>query len=107
MARVEALNLVNFTGGLNLRADAFELAENESPDMLNVDIDPRGGFFSRKGWERWNSTPIASPWDPRSMFTHTLANGTEHVFVSNNGVLWESTNGSFSTVQVSAVDVAA
>ena len=105
MARVEALNLVNFTGGLNLRADAFELSENESPDMLNVDIDPRGGFFSRKGWERWNSAAIASPWDPRSMFVHTLANGTDHVFVANNGVVLESTNGSFSTVQVGGVDV--
>lgn len=105
MARVEALNLVNFTGGLNLRADAFELGDDESPDMLNVDIDPRGGFFSRKGWERWNSAAIATPWDPRSMFVHTLANGTDHVFVSNNGVLLESTNGTFSTVQVSAVNV--
>lgn len=105
MSRVEALNLVNFTGGLNLRADAFELGENESPDMLNVDIDPRGGFFSRKGWEQWNSASIATPWDPRAMFVHTLANGTDHVFVANNGVLLESTNGSFSTVQVSAADV--
>lgn len=105
MSRVEALNLVNFTGGLNLRADAFELGETESPDMLNVDIDPRGGFFSRKGWERWNSTAIGSPWDPRSMFVHTLANGTDYVFLSNDGGLLQSTNGSFSAVQVSSVDV--
>ena len=25
-----------FTGGLNLRSDQFNLAENESPDLLNV-----------------------------------------------------------------------
>lgn len=104
--RVEALNLVDFTGGLNLRADAFELGDNESPDMLNVDIDPRGGFYSRKGWERWNSSAIASPWDPRSMFVHTLASGTDYVFVANDGKLLVSTNGTFSTVQESAVDVA-
>lgn len=39
----------DFRGGLNLRADAFELAPNESPDMLNVDIDPRGGVEQRQG----------------------------------------------------------
>ena len=33
----------DFTGGLNLRADQFQLSKNESPDMLNVEIDPRGG----------------------------------------------------------------
>jgi hypothetical protein len=103
MSRVQALNLVDFTGGLNLRADAFELAENESPDIVNVDIDPRGGFFSRKGWERWNSSDIAAVWDPRSMFVHQLANGTEYVFVANDGEVLESTNGTFSVVETSGL----
>ena len=35
--------LENFSGGLNLRSDQFNLAPNESPEMLNVDVDPRGG----------------------------------------------------------------
>ena len=33
----------DFRGGLNLRADQFNIAENESPAMLNVEVDPRGG----------------------------------------------------------------
>lgn len=37
--------LESFSGGLNLRADQFDLEENESPDMLNVSIDPRGGLL--------------------------------------------------------------
>lgn len=45
---VQVLNYADFTGGLNMRADAFQLAPNESPDLLNVDIDPRGGFRLRK-----------------------------------------------------------
>lgn len=45
--RIEALR--DFTGGLNLRSDAFELAPNESPDLLNCDVDPRGGVQMRKG----------------------------------------------------------
>ncbi len=52
------LNLADFTGGLNLRADAFELKDNESPEMLNVDVDPRGGVRSRRGWVRYNGTAI-------------------------------------------------
>lgn len=43
----------DFTGGLNYRADAFQLADNESPDLLNVNIDPRGGFSSRAGMRRY------------------------------------------------------
>ena len=33
----------DFTGGLNLRADQFNLGVSESPTLLNVDVDPRGG----------------------------------------------------------------
>ena len=41
--------LESFSGGLNLRSDQFNLAQNESPDLLNVDVDPRGGVRLRKG----------------------------------------------------------
>ena len=56
--RLQPLDLMDFTGGLNLRKNQFQLAENESPDLLNVDIDPRGGFYTRKGWQRWNDDDI-------------------------------------------------
>ena len=106
MSRVQALNLVDFTGGLNLRADAFELGDSESPDIVNVDIDPRGGFFSRKGWERWNSSSIAATWDPRSMFVHEIANGTDYVFVANDGGVLVSTNGAFDPVEIGLSPIA-
>lgn len=48
----------DFTGGLNFRADQFQLAANESPSMLNVEVDPRGGISSRGGMTRINSTPV-------------------------------------------------
>lgn len=57
--RLQPLNLVDFTGGINLRADAFQLGENESPSMLNVEVDPRGGFHTRRGWESVNAIPIS------------------------------------------------
>ena len=47
--RTQLYTLRDFTGGLNLVSDTFRLAENESPDLLNVDIDRRGGFQVRRG----------------------------------------------------------
>jgi hypothetical protein len=92
--RLEPINLIDYTGGLNLRASQFQLAENESPDMLNVDIDPRGGFYTRKGWQRWNETDIVDPgvdpWHPRHAFVHTWANGTQEVYVTNDHKLYSA-----------------
>lgn len=52
MARnIQSVALRNFTGGLNLRADQFQLDASETPDALNVDMDPRGGVRLRKGIE--------------------------------------------------------
>jgi len=57
----------DFTGGLNLRADQFQLGQNESPRLLNVEIDPRGGVFSRGGMRRMNTT-FAGTWNPKDLF---------------------------------------
>lgn len=48
-APIQVTNLVDFTGGLNLGSDTFKLGKTESPDMMNVDIDQRGGFQLRSG----------------------------------------------------------
>lgn len=67
-ARLQALNLDEFTGGLQTFGSQFNIAPNQSPDMLNIEIDPRGGFRTRKGWARWNSadainvTTITTPY---------------------------------------------
>jgi hypothetical protein len=58
MSRLQPINLVDFTGGLNARRSQFTLADNESPALLNVEIDPRAGFYTRKGWNRWNADDI-------------------------------------------------
>lgn len=55
---LQLLRTDDFTGGLNLRANAFQLGKNESPDLLNVDIDPRGGFASRVGAEQLTTDPL-------------------------------------------------
>lgn len=60
--RTQLHTLRDFTGGLNLVADTFRLQENESPDLLNVDIDRRGGFQVRRGvYPFTDSTLSAAP----------------------------------------------
>lgn len=56
MARAQTWSQRDFTGGLNLRSDQFQLGDNESPEILNMDIDPRGGIRTRRGF-----TPYATP----------------------------------------------
>ena len=96
--RLEPLNLMDFTGGLNLRKNQFQLGENESPDLLNVDIDPRGGFYTRRGWQRWNDDDIIDientpeVWHPRNAFVHTLANAEQVVYVTNNHLMYSATD---------------
>ena len=108
--RTIPINLTNFTGGLNLRADAFELGDGESPSMLNVDIDPRGGFVARKGWTNWSSGKItAGTWNPRTIFIHELSDGSERVYVANDGKLLATATGvvPFTTQQAAGTDVVA
>jgi hypothetical protein len=38
MAKIRVRELKDFTGGLNFRADQFQLADNESPDMLMLKL---------------------------------------------------------------------
>jgi hypothetical protein len=92
--RLEPVNLVDFSGGLNLRENQFQLAENESPEMHNITIDPLGGIYSRRGWERWNDADIASDvgWDPRRAFLHSVSTGTDHVYIAANSLLYVADN---------------
>jgi hypothetical protein len=56
---------VAFDGGLNLRDAPGELQDNESPDMMNMTLDERGGIVKRLGSQRDNSASInnSTPWN--------------------------------------------
>jgi hypothetical protein len=96
--RLEPLNLVSYVGGLNLRADQFQLADDESPDMLNVDIDPRGGFYTRRGWQRWNeqsivdleARPTQPDFQPRNAFLHVHANDGQWIYIVEKNLLYSA-----------------
>ena len=90
--RLEPINLVDFTGGLNLRRNQFQLNANESPEMINMTVDPLGGIYTRLGWERWNGpdiVPEGAAWDPRRAFLMQLSDGTDIVYIAaNHKVYW-------------------
>jgi hypothetical protein len=90
MTRLQGQSIRDFTGGLNIRENSFQLADNESPAMLNVFVDPRGGFFTREGWVRWNDDNIAGPWDPRNAMLHQYSDGTFAVYLTNDGKVWRA-----------------
>jgi hypothetical protein len=86
MTRLQELGFTDFTGGLNVRdSRSFQIADNESPQMLNMRADERLGVYTRKGMARWNATPVVASgvWNPRSAHDHLFADGTMVVFVTN------------------------
>ena len=92
----------DFSGGLNLRSDQFQLADNESPKMLNVEIDPRGGVFSRGGMTRINSTGVSGTWDPQKLYAFSGDGTAPNVMLVNSTKVYKSTGGNFTTLQYSA-----
>ena len=100
MAQILLERYDDFTGGLNLRADQFLLAKNESPDMLNVEIDPRGGVFSRGAMQRLNTTAVAGTWAPDKL--HAFYGSTSTVMLANSTKVYRSTGGNFSTLAYSS-----
>ena len=106
MAQLKTVRQDDFTGGLNLRADQFQLAPNESPRMLNVEIDPRGGVFNRGAMRRINTSPVTLNWEPEVLMQFSGATdnyimlGTGNVGMNVGGV-FHSTGSDFSDLGVS------
>ena len=82
----------DFTGGLNFRADQFNLEYNESPALLNVEVDPRGGVRRREGIGKINNTVLP---DIISLMTHyesgqnqilaaSFDSGQSQIYYNNN-----------------------
>ncbi len=94
MARnIKLQNVKDFTGGLNLRADAFELAVNESPDLLNVDIDPRGGVEQRNGV----TTPSMTINNPNLLTVNESTAMTAVAGTATNGTVTRDTVNTYTS----------
>ena len=101
---MRAFAIEDFTGGLNLRADVFNLNSNESPDLLNVDIDPRGGVFQRRGLQRWGSTNVAGVLPQNWGTSQNLwfwESATPQMLLSANDTVYYSDDGTFADTTIS------
>jgi hypothetical protein len=109
--RLQPLNLTDFAGGLNLRDNTFQLQTNESPEMNNISIDPLGGIYSRKGWDRWNGPdivdPVVVPWDPRRSHLSQLSDGTDVIYIASDNKLYSGPATSGTTITNLGVTVTA
>ena len=109
-SRLQPINLDDFNGGVNFRESQFTLGDDESPEMLNMEIDVRGGIKTRKGWSRWNATdivgtPTSSNWLPRTAWVHPLEAGSYLVYVANDGDIYAApSNGVFVQLVAGAAD---
>lgn len=105
--------IVDFTGGVNYRADQFQLKKNETPEILNLEIDPRGGLFSRAGFKKKHSTAIvADPadWRPKTMFNYKaedaptimLSTGATVSVGVSDGNVFHSSGSNFTILNTAA-----
>lgn len=98
MSAIQVYEQKDFTGGLNLRSDQFQLKDNESPEMLNVEIDPRGGIFSRGAMQRLNPDDVSgTTWTPYKLFP--FYGSSNHLMLANNNrVYYMSTANNFAVL---------
>lgn len=96
MARINLVRQDDFTGGLNLRADQFQLAPNESPDLLNVEIDPRGGVFSRGGWKELGTA--SGTWSPKRL--HPFYGTSSYLMMSTGAGVYYRTTSNFVSLSL-------
>jgi hypothetical protein len=88
--------LENFIGGLNFRSDQFNLAKDESPDLLNVVVDPRGGIRQRDGIDRRNTTALSA--DVKGIWALYTEGGTNHLMVNYGTAVAYSASVNFTNI---------
>jgi hypothetical protein len=95
---VQLLAASTFSPGLRLDVDAFQLGDGESPDLLNVDLDTRGGVALRKAVTAMNdsASPFAAP--IHSLFEFAKTDGTEQVLVGSGKYTYYSTGSNFTSI---------
>lgn len=103
MSRVRVLPVTDFSGGLNLRDDAFQLRKNESWALENVDLLPQGGVARRHCRVAFNTLPLSlSPTLSPDAIMEYASDSYAHVVVQVGGNLaFASNSGVFTAITLS------
>lgn len=86
-----------FDGGLNNKYEPNIIADNESPDCLNVVFDDRGGVQTRLGMKKFNTAAVGS-FAGDGLFTYRQNDGTEIMLGWWNGSMYKLAGTTFTTV---------
>jgi hypothetical protein len=101
---LRAIRVDDFTGGLNLDSNSFQVAKNQSGDLLNVDLNPKGGVSSRWGFARKHTSAIgglaAGAFIPSKLFAWSAA-GNKYLLLAANDAIYHSTGGDFTSLSAS------
>ncbi len=107
MAQILFDQLRDFTGGVNFRADQFQLKPNETPEIMNLEVDPRGGIFTRAGYKKFHTTAISSTTASKGLFNYNYP-GTPTIMHTSafsgatNGTIQHSTGSNFTVLNSGA-----
>lgn len=93
-----AKSFMDFSGGLNNYAPAIYLAPNESPDLMNVEIDnPVGILKQRSGYFSCGTTPSGNT--ATAMAEYAKSDGSRALIVTDNATVWQTFDCvTFSTI---------
>lgn len=98
------LPITDFSGGWNPRDAWSQVADNESPDMLNVTLDQRGGIAKRLGLTKLNgSDQIVNTGNVQSLYYSSAIDkmiaqvGTDLYTSTDGGVNWSASIKTFTT----------
>lgn len=84
-------------GGLNNADSSILIGDNESPDLLNVDItDSQAGIKKRKGYEAFNTVASSTHGVNGGYFFRDVSGNDTLVFANNRSVYKSVNSGSFS-----------
>ena len=100
---IRAKRIDDFTGGLNLDTNSFRIDVNESNDLLNVDLNPKGGVSSRWGFRRIHGGAVnsysAGSFSPMSL--HYWSSVDKYIMLSaNNKVFWNTGVNNFTDLAI-------
>jgi hypothetical protein len=73
--------------GMNVSGSPTEISQNQSPDMLNINLDQNGSLNKRTGYERVMNLGIGAV---KGMFLYRKSNGDEVFLVAHGGKLYTS-----------------
>lgn len=112
-AQIAAVEIANFSGGLNLDAGQFNLAKDEVAELVDMDVVGRGGVRRRRAIKLLaNSHNDTFDECPRSVWSFEASNANRYVYLvarwddsGNKRILFYSLNGgAFTPFTTSAAD---